>query len=689
MKTIFKIVFFMLLSFQFCQMFSQNRKADSIANLLVQHTQNDTLRANLLNSLGFSLYLTNTDTVKIIAQEALSLSVKLEYKKGQARSFRLMGLYYDMKTNYPMALEFYQKSLKLSEERGDKKGISDCLNSMGVIYSDQGNEKQALEYYEKALSIFRELNDQQGISFCLNNIGVIYYDQNKQHKALDYFKKSMELDVERGSLEGIAIGFNNLGEVYRDLGKYDTSLDYLQRSLKIAVEINDIYGQSYLFKDFASVYYLLKEYQKALDYAKNSLAYATYNDYFDIEVDVYLQLSKIYAALNLYKEAYENHLKYRKLSDSIYSEKDLAKTIGLEYHYKYEKEKQETNLLQDEELKRQKLIRNSFIVGFLLMIVLTIMIIRGFMQKSRHNKLLSLKNQNIEKKSKQLHEQNEEIQQLYEELSAANEVLFAQKEELEKHRNNLEALVKERTIELERSKDKAEESDRLKSAFLTNMSHEIRTPLNAIIGFADLLADPDVEQGAKDELQGHMNHSTDTLLKLIDDIFDIAKIESGQLSITRSKFSVNELVKNLVPVYEDKRKKLQRENVQLKINAADQDVVLNADPIRLQQILINLIDNAFKFTEEGSVTVGFGYSDDGERVDFFVKDTGIGMNKVQINYVFERFVKVEEDTTKIYRGAGLGLAICKNIIELLGGDLSLESEVGKGSTFYFSIPIEE
>jgi signal transduction histidine kinase/Tfp pilus assembly protein PilF len=688
MRTILKILSVLLYIFHFGFLHSQNRKADSLLNLLEQHSENDTTKVKLLTDLGFSLYLSNTDTIKLIADEAYKLAEKLNYIRGLARSQRLMGIYYDMKSNYPMALDYYQKALLASEEINDKKGISDCLNSMGVIYSDQGNEKQALEYYKKALAIFYELDDQMGISFSLNNIGIIYYDQKEPEKALEYFVKSLEIDKKMGSSGGVAIGLNNLGEVYRDLGKYDTALDYLQQSLKIAVELRDIYGQSYLYKDFASVYYLQKNYIKALEYAKMSMELATYNDYYDIQVDVYLQMSKIFEGLENYKEAYRNHLAYKKISDSIYSQKDLAKTIGLEYHYKYEKEKQEAKLLQEEELKRQKLIRNSLIVGFLLMIGLLGLIVRGFMLKTRHNKILSFKNQNIEKKRLKLQEQNEEIQQLYEELTAANEVLFVQNEELEKHRNNLESLVKERTIELERAKDKAEESDRLKSAFLTNMSHEIRTPLNAIIGFADLLADPDIDQPTKDEMYYHMNHSTETLLKLIDDIFDIAKIESGQLTIKKEKVAINELMSKLIPVYEDKKEKLGKHNVRISFCELEPSFTLYTDPIRLQQILINLIDNALKFTESGSVNVNCTIdAKHGEMAVFSVKDSGIGMDQKQVNYIFERFIKLEEDTTKIYRGAGLGLAICKNIVKLLGGELWVESKLGKGSTFYFSIPL--
>ena len=688
MKTILLVVLLFLFSFQFCNLHGQNRKADSLSQLLNQHTQNDTIKVNILNNLALSLYLTNTDTLNVLADKALELSRKLNYKKGEANSLRVKGIYYDMRSNFPMALEYYQKALLLSEEIDFKLGISDCLNSIGIIYTDQGNQEQAKEYYLKALKIFKELGDQNNISDCYNNLGVIYYDLKLLDSSLNYYSKSLESYERLGDEGGKALVLNNIGEIYRDKGDYDRALDFFNRSLEISKRIGDIYGISYLYMDIASVYILTQEYSRALSFANRSLQIALDGDYIDIQVIVYKQLATIFENLGNYKSAYENHLQYKKLNDSIYNEKDLEKTIGLEYHYRYEKEKQQAKLLQEEELKRQELIRNALIVGILLLLILIILIVRGWIQKSKNNKLLSQKNENIENKSKLVQKQNEEIQQLYEELSAANEVLFAQKEELEKHRNNLENLVKERTIELKEAKDKAEESDRLKSAFLTNMSHEIRTPLNAIIGFADLLAEPDVDQDTKNDLHTHMSHSAETLLKLIDDIFDIAKIESGQLTIKKERVVLSELMEKLMPVYADKIVKMGKSNISINFCPIENNHVLYTDPIRLQQILINLIDNALKFTESGFVEVSCKKDNkQSDKVVFIVKDSGIGMNQKQIDYIFDRFIKLEENTKKIYRGAGLGLAISKNIVELLGGELWVESEVGKGSRFYFSIPV--
>jgi signal transduction histidine kinase len=672
---------------------SQAHEIDSLENLLSHHAEEDTIKVNLLNEIAYKLYTKDTDRTLLLAEEASSLAKKLNFTKGEAKSLRLKGIYYNMKANYPLSLEYHQKSLNIYEKLGDKKGISDCLNSLGIVYNDQGSYPQALEYYQKAIKIFEEIDDQISISYCLNNIGVIHYDQGEYSIALDYYQKSLKIDEQFDNKDGTAICLNNIGEIYSDLGEYTLALDYFQKSLKIVEEIGDIYGISYLYKDFGIVYIKTRNYTKALDYTLKSLKIAEEMEFLDIQESTYLQLSKIYAKTNNYKKAYENFALYKEITDNLFNEENIKKITGLEYQYKYEKEKQAVELEQQkkdainaEKAKRQRIATNSLIAGFVLMILFVLIVLRSFLQKRKINKLLSVKNQSIENKNIQLQEQNEEIQQLNEELSSTNEALYMQKEELENHRNNLEKLVKDRTADLIVAKEKAEESDRLKSSFLANMSHEIRTPMNAIIGFSDLICDPELSDETKEELSTQINNNSDTLLKLIDDIIDIAKIESGQLKINKQQCSVNGIFEKLEPIYNNNLS-TSINNIDLLIKSPKKDVDVFTDPLRIQQVLINLIDNAFKFTEEGEVLVGVKSTNNQKGISFFVKDTGIGLTEEKKSIIFKRFTKVEDDRKKLYRGAGLGLAISKNLIDLLGGKIWLESEENIGSTFYFSIPL--
>jgi len=291
----------------------------------------------------------------------------------------------------------------------------------------------------------------------------------------------------------------------------------------------------------------------------------------------------------------------------------------------------------------------------------------------------------IESDIGKLKEYENEILKKNKVLKSQHDSIELQNKELEKHRKHLDKLVKERTTELEAAKEKAEESDRLKSAFLANMSHEIRTPMNAIVGFSNLLEDPDLSQEIRSELISRIEHNSNTLIHLINDIIDIARIESGQLSVNKKEFSINTLLSKIEPVYKENKEAFANENIKFKVKYLKDDILMYSDPLRLQQVLINLTDNAFKFTEKGLIEIGVNIKNN--NAEFYVKDTGIGLTEEKMKIIFNRFSKVEDSKRKLYRGSGLGLAISKNLVELLDSELKVDSEKDKGSVFYFYLPI--
>lgn len=239
--------------------------------------------------------------------------------------------------------------------------------------------------------------------------------------------------------------------------------------------------------------------------------------------------------------------------------------------------------------------------------------------------------------------------------------------------------------ELQEARRKAEESDKLKSAFLANMSHEIRTPMNAIIGFSNLLADDTLEPHKRNEYIGIIQSSGSHLLKLIEDIIDVAKIESGEIKISSGPVAINQMLDELQAIFADRIEK-ENKSIELRVHKDIDDINLAifADQLRLRQVLVNLIGNAVKFTNSGFID--FGFSIFGKRIQFFVKDTGIGIPSSLHDKIFERFSQI--DTTR-FGGAGLGLTITKNIVQLMGGRIWLSSEEGKGSTFYFTLPFRQ
>lgn len=252
-------------------------------------------------------------------------------------------------------------------------------------------------------------------------------------------------------------------------------------------------------------------------------------------------------------------------------------------------------------------------------------------------------------------------------------------------RESLEERVKQRTIELELAKIKAEESDRLKSAFLANLSHEIRTPMNGIIGFSDLLRNPDCSIDEKNEFINIINDCSHRLLLIITDIIEISKIETNLVTLNEEPVDINLL---LISLHKELRiSKLKKQEVVLKLDYSQfefQEKII-VDDTKLKQVLTNLITNAFKFTDNGFIEFGCKKINN-SFLEFFVKDTGTGIAREYHDIIFKRFRQVENDKTKMHSGSGLGLAISKAYIEMMGGSIHLESAPGKGSLFYFTIP---
>jgi signal transduction histidine kinase len=278
-------------------------------------------------------------------------------------------------------------------------------------------------------------------------------------------------------------------------------------------------------------------------------------------------------------------------------------------------------------------------------------------------------------------------------------------EQIEQANKNLEGKVEERTRllnfrnkelrdevkrraevekELIAAKEKAEESDKLKSAFLANMSHEIRTPMNGILGFASILREAETEEEF-DEFINAIMHSGEHLLNLINDIIDLSKIEAGILQIEKSKFELNRLTKEIYEMFSIDTNVVEKKIKFSYTNGLDKDdCLIYTDRMRLKQIMINVVNNACKYTDEGSIE--FSYVIKNGSLVFSVKDTGIGIRDDQQESIFDRFMQASTSRTAGRNSTGLGLAITKTYLNLMGGDIYVKSKLGIGSEFIFELP---
>ncbi|MCK5344633.1 MAG: response regulator, partial [Candidatus Heimdallarchaeota archaeon] len=237
--------------------------------------------------------------------------------------------------------------------------------------------------------------------------------------------------------------------------------------------------------------------------------------------------------------------------------------------------------------------------------------------------------------------------------------------------------------ELIQAKEKAEESDRLKTAFLNNMSHEIRTPLNVIKGFTEMLNNVNLSDEKRMNYTKIINDSGSQLLSIVSDIVSISTIEAGQEQIRLNDISLNDLLLDLLSFFEPKANS-QNLKLYLKQGLCDKQLIISTDYVKVRQILTNLISNALKFTHQGFIEIG--YFIENNFIEFYVKDTGNGIKPELHGKIFERFRQGEITISRKYGGSGLGLSISKSYVKLMGGKIWLRSESGQGSTFFFTIP---
>jgi len=278
-----------------------------------------------------------------------------------------------------------------------------------------------------------------------------------------------------------------------------------------------------------------------------------------------------------------------------------------------------------------------------------------------------------------------QAEQLLEEKSRE---LYVTNQELRELANNLEDLVVMRTAELQQARDDALSANRAKSAFLANMSHDIRTPMSGVIGMSELLLDTTLTAEQRHQAQVILDSSR-SLLTLLNDILDLSKLESGKLELNLRDFDLYELLDGIMDTLT-----IPAGSKRLELGVIPHGTVprrLHGDPVRLRQVLMNLVGNAVKFTDSGEVTVGlsvFEDGPDGAMLHFAIKDTGPGISDEDCGRLFKKFSQVDYKSTRRHQGTGLGLAISKDLVGMMGGGIGVDSEPGRGSTFWFTIPLQ-
>lgn len=634
------ILIFFVLSANLTLFAQTDKQIDSLTAILTKQSSSDTLTVNRMNMLARALaQKRQLELATSYAQKAKKISKKLDFKKGEANAYNIIGIMYAYKSNYPEAMKNFSAALKVWKEIGNKRGIADSYNHIGSIYEYQGNYPEALKNYFAGLKIYDETGDKEGIAMSYNGIGIVYRKQGKYPEALQNYFASLKIKEELGNKRGIAGSYHNIGAVYQQQGKYSEALENYFASLKIVEEIGEKWGIAMSYNNIGFAEHKLNRPASAKKYYEKALALAKKTGAKELIGDIYYNFTLADSALGNYKDAYENYKQYIIYRDSLINEENERKSLQASMDYEYEKKEaviQAELKTKNLELKTKKMQRNIAVAGLGLMMVLTVLVIYFFRLR---NKNLKIEKQNLE----------------------------LQRREME-------------TIK---------QTEQFKSRFLTNISHEFRTPLTLINGHLEVLK----ENGRKEDLLhfDEMEQNGKRLLTLINQLLDLSKMESGQYKLKYKKGNVlNEtsmLVQSFYSYAEQHGILLtvqQTENAQTLLS--DNQFVYSSEA--LATIMTNLLSNAIKHTPAGgNISTTIDYRDN--KLFVTVADTGKGIASEHLSKVFDRFYQVDEPGERTYAGSGIGLALVKELSILHGGNVMAESPDDGGCIFTFWLESHE
>lgn len=611
-------------------------------------------RVSVLSYLLGALYVKNGDKYQALEAYKKSLAASESQGKTQesAETLNTIGVMYYTWGNYQKAIEYYNLSLQIMRDADNRAGTAKAINNLGIVYYDMGNLDEALKYYEKSLEIEIEMGEEE-LQTYYNNIGLVYDHRKQYDKALEYYEKSLAIAEKMNDLSGVSTALNNIGELYAASGQNELAIIVMKRSLAIEKQSRDKHGISIAYNNLGELYFLGDNLSMSQHYNDSSFQLAKELGNPELLQENYLNYYKINKAHGLFAKALENLEKHTALKDSLFSENLQQQIAEIQGKYDLEQKEKEIELLNSKNLLNQITLKNKQTllqrqqIILLILVTAIVVILIG---------LLILSKQTRQKK-------------------LAYQLLDQRNRELERSRRDLLA-----------AKEKAEESDRLKSLFLANMSHELRTPLNGILGFTEILrtdlTDPDFR-----EMADIIHSSGQRLLDTLNAIIDLSVIESNKAEVSITYVRLHELINEATHKFAEAA---EAKHLQLIVDPAGEETTIYSDRNILVRMLNILINNAIKYTAEGFVRVSTNIITDGTSQQLLLKvsDTGIGIPAANLPNIFDRFRQGSEGHARLYEGAGLGLAICKKYVGILGGDIRVESTPWQGSTFTIALPIK-
>lgn len=610
----------------------------------------DTATARLLilkiDEEGYRLRnLGNYHQALFFHQTALSLAYRFNLLDLQARIYNNIGVVYRRMDDYEPALHYHLQALRLAEMTGARRSRAIALNSIGNINYMMAKYDLALKYFLRAYSIEKQDNRLRGMAINLNNIGNVYKARGDTLMAFRLYNQSLKINQQIGDIKGIGICHNDIGMLHMARGMFQEALESFQKAYDYFIQTNDLRFIAEVSRNLGLALVKRGKLTEARDFLEKSVSLA-HRIEAEWEEEASLKaLAEYFHAAGNEVEAYRMLNRAYQLRDKI-DKDNAAKNVSnvqavfmLEQSEKEKEYYQKLSRLSEQKLHREKQLR---IIASLIILLGVITIGIVYFIRRRYTRTLK--------------EKNKQLQVARDEL-------------------------KEYSHKLEEALEKAEASARAKSVFLANISHEFRTPLNAITGFASLLKAQTKGEEEK-KLLDIIIHSSNNLLDLVTDILNISAIEAGKLEIREKPVNIRQVLRETESVFKlwSQQKSI---GFELDISPSIPEFILT-DEGRLRQVIYNLTGNAVKFTNQGQVKVSAWCEKKSERAPstliISIKDTGPGISPEEQERIFEPFFQGHFHGGES-SGVGLGLSIARRIMEMMGGEILVDSKPGQGSEF--------
>ena len=592
------------------------------------------------------------EAISVLTQLIPNISGEESKSLGDA-CYRLAKVYQVIGNN-ELAFEYHFKALQIREELKDQKGIAYSFYHIGGIHFYQLNYHKAIEYYEKCLAVAEKINHKVLKISSFGAIGGAYSRMNQRELSLEYNLKAYELSLSLDGQPQLSYITFNLGDNYQNLGENDKALEYFVQSHERNIKNKDQWGQISSTKKIGEIYMAKGDQVKGLEFLRESLILAQKLGARPIMLDVYQSLAANLDNVGKFEEANKYYRNFSALKDSLRNEVTLQKMSDTKMQYEISK-KEKDILKRDAEL--QNSYRNFLLVGLLALMVILWQLHSKYKTQSNHSKIQTEKNYQIQQQNMELEKAHLKQIETNELLKEQNEQSLIQNEKLE-HKND----------ELQR--------------FAYIASHDLKEPLRNIGSFATLL-----KRRFKGELGADADDYIDFITTNVSRMYDLlhevlmySKLENEE--VYQESISLNEVVNT---VMETLKGKIMEHNVDIKVAHLPE---VKGHKSHLNQLFQNLISNSIKYTNRNNpkVEIGCRKNFEGNDLVYFVKDNGIGIDMEFKDRVFEIFKRLHGKDE--YEGTGVGLAICKKIVNQNNGEIWIESEVGKGATFYFTLNIE-